>query len=484
MVTTKSLLSASLADDDASVRELVRRIAIIAVPSYPMAIVQRCVGLTSAALVGHLGNTTELAAVGLANVVTNITGFSWLWGLSAAISTISSQAWGARSFRVVGVTMQRSFVLLFLFADIPLILIWLSARHLMVAAGQDPETARLVGLYTMIRCPGIIFESCNCVISRTLGSINKMDINLYVSIFSAILNISLSFVLIPRFGFIGAPITATICDIANSVGIGILAWRDPDFRKCWPGLTREALEGWTAFLRLSCPSFVLMCIEWWTWNLQDFLAGFISSLAQATQAVAPQITDLQYATGQSLSNAASTVIGNLLGEGRPGAARRTAKIVMIITAVLMISQAGILFAIRKQLPLLFTNDASVLHGIMHLLPMTLAFSFIDSHQAALSGILIGVGKQTIAAPLVFVCYWLIGVPLGCILAFTDFAGHRCGLQGLWIGMLVAVSLHFVSFSIAVLCIDWAEVAATARERLLNDGDASRQDLNSKLLECS
>lgn len=455
-------------------RDLLYKLAAVALPSYPMGLVGRCVGLCSAALVGHLGDTSALAAVGLCNVITNITGYSWLWGLSSAISTKSAQDWGARNYSAIGVTLQRGYLVLLCLADGPLVALWLLAEPLLRALGQHPDVCKLVGIYVKIRIPGIFFMTANCVLSRTLSSMSNMNINLMMSVTTAIINVSLSFILVPRLGFIGAPITATVCDILESLGILLLAARDKEFRMCWPGLSRLAWREWGPFLKISCPALFLLGIEWWTWDLQNFLAGLISAVAQATQAVAPGIADLQYNIGQALGTAASTVIGNLLGEGDATAARRAAKLVMILCLFLMAVQGVIFFVLRTHVARIFTVDSDILDAIAELMPLTLAFSFLDSHQAALTGIIQAAGRQYIAAPLVLVCYWVIGVPIGVALALGGF-GDRWGLRGLWTGMLIAVCLHLSSFAITVACLDWEKVAEEVQERTRKE----QQDLSGE-----
>jgi len=448
-----------------------RRLAKVAVPSYPMTTVTRCVGLVSTALIGqYLNDPAALAAVGLSNVICNITGYSALWGLTSGISTLSSQDWGAGNHHALGITLQRAYAILAIFIDVPLILIWLSSSHLLVAVGQHPDVARYVGIYTSIRCVGLPFMTMNCVVSRTLQAISNVQINLVMSILMAVLNVVLSFVLIPTLGYVGAPLTATICDTLESIGIVVLAVNNADFRKCWPGFSRGAFRYWRDFLRVSCPSFVLMCIEWWTWDLQSFIAGFISELAQAIQSVAPAVGDIQYGVGQSMGNAAATVVGNMLGEGDHVAAKRAAKLTVMVNSAVMMVQLVIFIILRSHLARLFTRDPEILEGIVALLPYSLVFSFIDGNQASMCGILQGAGKQDIGANIVFVCYWLVGVPLGCLLAFGTF-GTALGLKGQWIGMLVAVFGHAVLFLVTILRLDWVTIAQDVRKR--SEEEASR-----------
>merc|ERR1712203_785686 len=98
-----------------------------------------------------------------------------------------------------------------------------------------------------------------------------------------------------------------------------------------------------------------------------------------------------------------------------------------------------------------------------LLPFALVFSILYTHQATLTGIISAAGKQAVAAPLIVVSYWVIGVPLGISLAFGKFSNHR-GLHGLWIGMVVGVTCHVLSFAVVVMKINWEVVAKEVQAR--------------------
>jgi MATE family multidrug resistance protein len=57
-------------------------------------------GILGVFFVGHLG-ATELAAISLANVYCNVTGFSLLYGTLSALDTLASQFYGAQNYKVL-----------------------------------------------------------------------------------------------------------------------------------------------------------------------------------------------------------------------------------------------------------------------------------------------------------------------------------------------------------------------------------------------
>ena len=117
----------------------------------------------------------------------------------------------------------------------------------------------------------------------------------------------------------------------------------------------------------------------------SFLAGFISERAQAVQSVAPAVGDLQYCMGQAMGNAASTVVGNMLGEGSHRAAKRAARLLLFLALATMVVQLVVFLILRSHVARLFTSKDDILAGIVDLLPFSLAFSFMDSCQAVMCG---------------------------------------------------------------------------------------------------
>lgn len=463
------------APDRLTDNEIGWRIARLSAATYPTQIAGLGVGLVSVAAIGALGDTTALAAVGLSNVMTLMLGFSWLWGLSAGISTLAAQNWGAGAHEAVGLTLQRGFLVCFLLCDIPLGLMWLKAEDIMIAAGQPPDVARLVGLYARIRLPGILCETVSVCMHRTLGSIGDTVVRTTVSGSTSLLLLILTLLLIPRYGFVGAPVAATFCDVYQAVTITAGASRSADFRKCWPGWDKRALQDVWKYLTIAFPAYLLLANEVWCWFGQDFLAGYVSKVAMATNGAIPPLTGVVWCAGASVGSGAGTVVGNLLGEGRPGDARRACYLSMLMNQVLLLPHIMLLVCFREELPRFFTRDEEVMASMARLIPLTLLFSCMDSQQAVLTAIISAAGKQGAAAPIITVCYWVVGVPLGAALAF-GWIGEPLGLEGLWMGMIVGVCLHSTSFAWLTWRIDWEATALEVAERTTSDNISIKQSV--------
>ena len=100
-----------------------------------------------------------------------------------------------------------------------------------------------------------------------------------------------------------------------------------------------------------------------------------------------------------------------------------------------------------------------------------AMVICNSTQNVLVGVVKGVGKQKMFAPITVFCYWMVGIPLGA--AFSFAAG--AGLAGLWWGMVIATLLHSLCYGLLLSKrVDFAKAAAqvcsdiTACSELLDD----------------
>uniref|UniRef100_M4EIH4 Core Histone H2A/H2B/H3 domain-containing protein n=1 Tax=Brassica campestris TaxID=3711 RepID=M4EIH4_BRACM len=103
------------------------------------------------AFAGHLGEL-ELAAISIVNNV--IIGFNLglLLGMASALETLCGQAFGAKKYDMLGVYMQRSWIVLFLFATF-LLPMYLFASPILKFFGQPEDIAELSGVIAVWAIP-------------------------------------------------------------------------------------------------------------------------------------------------------------------------------------------------------------------------------------------------------------------------------------------------------------------------------------------
>ncbi|KAM1337715.1 hypothetical protein ACFX13_042623 [Malus domestica] len=104
-----------------------------------------------------LGRHGELALAGrsLAIGYANITGYSILSGLAMGMQLICGQAFGARKHTLLGLSLQRT-VLLLLFTSLPISLLWLNMKKIILICGQYETIAAEAQLYSL---PDLLTQS-------------------------------------------------------------------------------------------------------------------------------------------------------------------------------------------------------------------------------------------------------------------------------------------------------------------------------------
>ncbi|KAK4768731.1 hypothetical protein SAY87_003872 [Trapa incisa] len=109
------------------------------------------IGLVSVLLAGHLGQL-ELASATLANTWVAVTGFAIM---GRALETLCGQAFGAKLYRIMGIHLQASCIISFIFSIFISTLWYFTEPVLILLLHQDPDISRTAALYTKALIPGI-----------------------------------------------------------------------------------------------------------------------------------------------------------------------------------------------------------------------------------------------------------------------------------------------------------------------------------------
>jgi MATE family multidrug resistance protein len=173
--------------------------------------------------------------------------------------------------------------------------------------------------------------------------------------------------------------------------------------------------------------------------VSGIIIGTISAVAQAAHQIALSCAAFTFMVSMGLAQAGSIRLSNAFGR------KDWIKIEVIgkstlLTALLYGIFCAIAFIIfRNQLPYAFNKNAEVLRLASFLLLFAAIFQISDSTQAIGAGLLRGMKDVKIPTYLIAVAYWVIGLPVGYLLAFH----FKFGASGMWTGFIVGLSLSAV-----------------------------------------
>ncbi|XP_077993167.1 multidrug and toxin extrusion protein 1-like [Glandiceps talaboti] len=415
-------------------------------------------GLISILYCGHIGKT-ELDASALAQSLMNVLGVSIGYGVLSACDTLFSQAYGSRNKKKVGLFLQRSIFVMLIFC-VPCCAIFLNAELILLVLRQNPDIARLAGVYCQILCLCLPIQFMVILIVRYLQNQNIAYPIVISYAIGMVLHVIFNHLLVLKFGLRGAPWSqfATNCCV---LAILILILKTTNLhRDTWPGWSTDCLYDWDEIIRLAIPSILMQCSEWWIYEIGYFLCGAISEDILATQAICFSISDLFYQPALSLSYAVGIRTGNYLGANQPMRAKQVSRVALVMNGTMCVIIASFGLSTKDILPSLYTSDVTVTRLTSTLVPLLMVVHFSDTASAVLSRVLTGCGRQRIGAVVNILAFYVIGLPISATLMFVA----NWGIFGYWAGILIASIFQVTVFLVVILWRDWQQEAYMAQQR--------------------
>jgi MATE family multidrug resistance protein len=105
--------------------------------------------------------------------------------------------------------------------------------------------------------------------------------------------------------------------------------------------------------------------------------------------------------------------------------------------------SAVLMLFPRAIAASFTTDRAVIAATIPLLLVAALFQFFDGLQITATGALRGAGNTHAGLIVQIIGYWLIGLPIGYILAFR----LHYGAVGLWMGLCVGLIVAGVTLTL-------------------------------------
>jgi len=116
--------------------------------------------------------------------------------------------------------------------------------------------------------------------------------------------------------------------------------------------------------------------------------------------------------------------------------------------------------------------SEVVSMVASILPLCALFQVFDGTACIAGGILRAQGKQLTGAVLNSSAYYVIGIPLGMLLAFK----YGMGLLGVWVGLTVSLVYCAVLGIWLALRADWDHQVEKVYKRLASESEADEDKI--------
>lgn len=420
----------------AAVREELRPMLRLALPLVFAELGWMAMGVVDTVMAGHAGRQM-LGAVALGHGLYYTFAVFGI-GVILGLDTLISQAYGRGDIADCRRSLAAGLVTSFLMAP-PLIALAWGMGPLMDWFGIDPALRDDTQGYLRAVSWGTLPLMIYAAFRRFLQAQDVVRPVMIALVSANLVNIFGNWVLIyGKLGFpaLGAAGAGYATSVARVYLVAFLLWTTV-LGHGWNGWT--AWPGWSRVrevVRLGVPVGLQISFEVAVFAATTAMLGALGPVALGGHQIALNLASITYMIPLGVSSAVAVRVGQSVGRGDQGAARRAGWVGIGLGAGFMTAAAVVFWTAPRLLAGFYTTDAEVITLAASLLVIAAFFQLFDGIQAVATGALRGLGDTRTPMIAHIVCYWAVGLPLGWWLTYPQGWGAR----GFWVGLSTALIL--------------------------------------------
>lgn len=394
-------------------------------------------------MVGSI-HSNQLAA---ASLVVNITSIPIILciGLPLAISPLVSAALGSADNGAPSKILFNGLLVSGLFSFC-LALTFYFGSGIVYNLGQDRAIAEISEGYLILMGLRIIPLGLFVVLKQFSAGIGYTKIFMTLSFISVPLNILLNYIFI--FGHLGLPAMelegagyGTLLTQIITLMIFILIFlRAKVYRNFRQNFLADCKVNKTIIkkiFKIGIPTGLLYALESGAFAFSGIMSGWLGPQQQAAHQIGLYISSLTLMIPMGICAAGTIRIGFNYGKKDWSSVLAIGKSTLFLAFIVSIIFSIILFFGKSYISRLFVSESEVLEFAKIVLLMTAIFQISDAIQATSSGILRGIQDVKVPTYLSLIAFWIIGIPGAYFLGiFLNW-----GIQGLWIGLVLGLSVN-------------------------------------------
>lgn len=387
----------------------------------------------------HSSNT--LAAISIATSVSMcifIVGIGLLAGISPVLANLRGQKKKTKKLFMVSVNYSLILGLVFCLAT-------LFSSLFIDKIGFEASLAPLIKQYLIISSFSFVGAYLHYGLKEFLQAYEIVFLPNIIAIAAIFVNLLLNVLLVfgvwifPELGIKGLAISSVI--VRSFMGIILFLYCIKFIR----GSLHIDKTYISQLVKVGYPLSVGLLLEFLGFNIITLIVGRISGIFAAAHTIALTFASITFMIPLSISNAVAVKVGYANGARDFTEIKKVSVVGTAIGLVFMSFMAMLFFTIPGFFIRIFTSDPELLAICIPLLYVAAIFQIFDGLQVTFGGILKGLKMTKTVSGSMFIGYWIIGIPLGTVLAFV----FDLKLLGYWIGL--AFALFSVSlFMFAVL----------------------------------
>jgi putative MATE family efflux protein len=437
-------------------------ILVLAMPAVIENLFQTILGFVDTYFVSKIG-LAEVSAVGVTNALLAIY-FALFMAIGVAANVRIANFIGAKQLEKARHIAQQSIILAILFGILTGIITIFFAEPLLQLMGIEENVLKAGVIYFKIVAIPSVFMSLMFVLSAILRGAGDtrapMKVSILINIVNGVLDYTLifGFWLIPEMGITGAAIATVVSRIIGSLALFYYIKRTPvlAFRKDYWKLDKQHIRELVSLGGPATGERLVMRLG------QIVYFGFIVSLGTnvfAAHQIAGNVEVLSYMIGYGFATAATILVGQQIGAGNIGEAKKYAVLCTGIGISLMTIIGVLLFTLGNWAGSIFTNDAEIIKNIGISLKVSGVFQPFLALLLILTGAFQGANNTKFPMYLTAVGMWGIRTLLVYVLGIQ----LGWGLLGVWIAVGIDIAFRAVVLAIQFKRGKWISVKKDAED---------------------
>jgi multidrug resistance protein, MATE family len=339
--------------------------------------------------------------------------------------------------------------------SLPLLAMLIFTHPILLAFGQEPELAAGAASFVTGLLWGLPFALAFQVLRSFSTALSRATPPLVVMAVAILWNAAFDYALIfghfgfPELGLFGAGLASASSNIFSFAAMLAICLALPTLKR-YRILHRFTHLKWKNFVelfRLGLPIGITMVFEVALFNGAALVMGTFGLASLAAHQIAITIPSLTFMIPLGIGLAATVRVGLAAGAGDQLAARRAGFTAIALAAAFMCLMAVVLLLWPRPIAALWLPDtpsnADVLLLAVSFLHIAAAFQLVDGIQVAASMSLRGLKDAHGPMWLAGASYWLVGAPMGLVLAYWF---HMQGF-GVWLGLAFGLLVAAISLTI-------------------------------------
>ncbi|MDO4203981.1 MAG: MATE family efflux transporter [Selenomonadaceae bacterium] len=434
-----------------SFRQRLKTFIVVMLPVLITNIAIMSVHMSDTMMTGHV-NSVELAGVSVAgNIYMPL--FVTCLGIVSGLSPVIAHLYGNGNSAEIRRVVRQSVYWALLLGLTGSLIIYFGVPPLLDRLDLEPRVWAVALAYSRVMMLCLPVSMLMVSMREFMNALGCTRITMLITSLTAPLNILFNYIFIfgwgpvEAMGGVGAAY-GTLAAFCTGFVIHALTvrWMTPfaDYR-IFDSVPRPQPGEWPKALKIGLPIGLAMLSETSIFGAMGlFIATYGTLIVGASQA-AFSVTSMLYAIPMACSIALTILVGFELGAGRPDDAvsyTRIGQRVSLLAAVLLI---GSVMPLRHEVATLFTTEPELLELIAGFVTYAALMNAADALNAPLQGALRGYKDVKPVLVLSIISFWVVGLPLGWILA--EIAGQ--GAYGYWQGVITGLFVGFALLAVRI-----------------------------------